>query len=506
MASLIYMDIHSKAFTCAEAMQEQNGGSVAFAVSESESPTQQEANVANESPELRDDLEDSTELTRSSSRTSTPVRDTAAKHHSGRVSVSATSSPYLPHSNNYASFMNQYSLKRTMFGREPVKSELNEPRQRNGTIPEREYDMQRSENSFSSDSQVCRKPLVQTGFIEWSTKHFCQPCSHLGICGCANVEMSPPDMVGEWRSALLRKYYHKAKTELQLPHKTGGTDVIARRSADVSLISLHPFEKCVVFANSSTFSIWNYGQSSVTSPYPEPPLKKFRNESANAKITDMKLINTHDKALLMVASNNGAIKVWSDLLPTTFSNLYPEDDTYGITPRLATAFFIFEDMPLRPVERSNLVLCWEQEQKRLVAGGEHRFIRLWDANKEMKIRDIVTGTEAITSLGTDNDHVICAGCKDGAVRLFDDRQKSTACQVFSSGVSSGFSSRTGGPIVNAKIWSVAHADSINLVSGSKFGDVCWFDKRIASKAVQFESKYSPMTAMNFHENTNVFAW
>src|SRR5699024_11039536 len=102
------------------------------------------------------------EFTKSTSRTSTPVRETgrsggAGKHHSGRVSVSALSSPYLPHSHNYNQFMNQYTLKRTIFGRDPTAEDLSEHREHTGTMREpKDCEMQHSSNSFS-ELQACRK-------------------------------------------------------------------------------------------------------------------------------------------------------------------------------------------------------------------------------------------------------------------------------------------------------------------------------------------------------------
>lgn len=199
----------------------------------------------------------------------------------------------------------------------------------------------------------------------------------------------------------------------------------------------------------------------------------------------------------MVAADNGSIKVWRDLLPTTFPNLSPDNAAFTLSPQLSTAFFMFEDMPFRSLDRSNLlVLSWDQRKQRIAAGGDHKYVRLWDANKEMKVRDILTDTDSITSLSTDHGHLICAGGEDGAVRLFDDRQKSS--QVFS------FNDRNG-PIVNAKIWPESYSESINIVSGNRSGQVCWYDKRLPNKALRVESTGLPMTAMNFHENTDVFA-
>jgi len=484
MANLIFNDIHSKAFTLKDANSMSS-------FSELDSPNHRQSYISNESPLMTSG--NSSEYTKSTSRTSTPVRE-APKHHSGRVSVSAISSPYLPHSSNYNSFMTQYTMKRTIFGRDPASEDFVKHREhKNGISESKNYEIHRSTNSFS-ELQACRKPLVHTSFVDWCTKHFCQPCSHSGICGCTNIELSQASLVSEWRSSLLKKYYHKAKRELENNSARYGNEmVLQKKNVEAHLVALHPFEKFVVYANAHNFSVWNYG-SKVDSE----PTAKFSNETPSAKITDLQLINTHENALLMVASDNGSIKVWRDLLPTTFPDISPDGNTFRVSPQLSTAFFMFEDIPFRCSDRSNhLVLCWDQQSQRILAGGDHKFVRLWDANKEMKVRDILIDTDSVTSLSTDYDHLICAGCEDGAVRLMDDRQKS--CQVFA------FNDRNGA-IVNAKIWPVTYSESINIVSGNRSGQVCWYDKRLPNKALRMETTGQPMTAMNFHENTDVFAW
>ena len=443
-----------------------------------------------------------------------------------------------------------------------------DPRHQNGSGPSqwggKTMDGPQNASQAEEELQACRKPLVSTGFIDWCTKHFCQPCSHLGICGCASsVEItSQGDMVAEWRSSMLRRYYRKIRADLEGQHhsrSTGGSSsaspevIVQRRGAEASLLALHPFEKSLVSASGSSYSVWNYGQQRGQYSNELPQLltattysndtnafviENGGNGGGGARITDLKLINTHDRGLVMVAAEDSSVKVWADLLPTTFSSLCPEEGEETVagnsvkngggrstlTPRLATAFFIFEDGPLgsgagAPSSSSSgggvyqrsarLRLWWEQCQQRLVAGGEHRFVRLWDANRETKIRDIVTGMAdyaAVTSLASDYHHLICVGGEDGSVRLFDDRQKSNAAQIYSDRNS---------PIVNAMIWpggggggggGLGSADNaIHLVSGNRSGDICWYDRR-SPKAIRIESNAAPMTAMDFHENTDVFAW
>ncbi|KAJ6220879.1 hypothetical protein RDWZM_006691 [Blomia tropicalis] len=504
MASLIFHDIGSKAFI--RALKEVKD--MQTTSSKSGSPSNQEHSESyhrhrQESPSSESQILDSCESYKSSSQTLTTNRG-APKHHSGRVSVSGTSSPYLPNSSNYNSFVTQYATKRSMLMRDTTATmaeEMTETigRQHNGIISNRGDRNDLSESSsFSESSQVCRKPLVQTSYIDWCTKHFCEPCSHSGssVCGCTNIEMSQNDLVGEWRFQLLKRYYQKSRKELiDSPIIQNGQELVKRhRSIDANFSVFHPYEKCIVCAGSNHFSVWNY----QTQPETEI-LTQFSNGGVTEIITDLHLINAHDKALIMLASDDGAVKIWRDVLPTTFANISVNDTKYSIEPKLSSAFFMFEDIPIRSPERSrNLILSWNQRTQNIIAGGDHRLIRLWDATKEMKIRDIMTGSDTIASLSTDGNHLICVGCDDGVIRIFDDRQRSNSSQVYSI-------NDRNGAILNAKIWPENQSDSINIVAGKRSGQVCWYDQRFTCKAVRVESMNAQMTAMSFHDNTPIFA-
>ena len=48
-------------------------------------------------------------------------------------------------------------------------------------------------------------------------------------------------------------------------------------------------------------------------------------------------------------------------------------------------------------------MCWDQRREEMVVGGgEPRFLRVWDAEKELKLQDIPTGADApITTISID---------------------------------------------------------------------------------------------------------
>lgn len=493
LASIIYNDISSKAFTSKDNCSDS---------SEPSSPTNRSKYLSNESP-----------LTNSMEFVEKPLlMNEQLKHHSGRVSVSGLTSPYLPHSNNHALFINQYTMKRKIFGKDPsLVSEKKELRYGppNGIcdIPVKSCKESTSpqNNSLSESSyQTCRKPLITTPFVDWCTKQFSQPCSPAGICCCTNNELTYHDEISEWRMNIIQNYC-QSKTKLLLEDLvTSNKPSKVTKKLMAHSIKFHPFEKYLATADNYTFSIWNYSQANspvVSADYYD--VQTFKNDHlSSAKISDLHIINTHGKALLLVATEDSAIRVWRNLFPLTFSELSLEEyesphKPDSSMPKLSSAFFMFEDLPLRTEPRKRFVLAYDEQKQRIIAGGDNKAVRIWDANHESRIRDMVTGSDVVSSIQADSSHFICVGCEDGAVRVFDDRVKSNDGRVLS------FTSKMT-PVVNAKFW--ANSDSINMVSGHANGDICWYDKRITTKAVRVECTKRPITSMVFHNLTDVFAW
>ena len=90
-----------------------------------------------------------------------------------------------------------------------------------------------------------------------------------------------------------------------------------------------------------------------------------------------------------------------------------------------TAVFLFcaPALTFSPVG-SGLVTDWQQQNGLLLASGDVRFIRVWDAHKELCELDMPTFSDSsISCLTSENTHgnLIIAGCGDGAVRMYDRR-------------------------------------------------------------------------------------
>lgn len=79
-------------------------------------------------------------------------------------------------------------------------------------------------------------------------------------------------------------------------------------------------------------------------------------------------------------------------------------------------------MKIKNLDMCGIVTTWHQRSQQLCVGGYSRSLRLWDAERELKICDIPTGADSsVRVLSSSPSELIAAGCSDGSVRLFDKR-------------------------------------------------------------------------------------
>lgn len=136
-----------------------------------------------------------------------------------------------------------------------------------------------------------------------------------------------------------------------------------------------------------------------------------------SKITELKLINEDDKALLMTGSSEGIVRIYRD---------YETADVQMVTSWRALS-------DLLPSNRaSGLVADWQQGCGHLLVGGDVKVIRVFDAERELSINDIPARSgSCITSLTSDQvaGQIFAAGFGDGAVRVYDKRLPSRDAMI-----------------------------------------------------------------------------
>lgn len=355
----------------------------------------------------------------------------------------------------------QYSYtKRRIFGKEP-----NDPNKLNP----------------SQDKEANCKPLVETHFIGWCIKYFNE-------YSLKYTERSDPESEynqrREWKvmqNATIRK---NAKEEL-IRIDASKTDEIVSAHKSINppiLVQFHPYEPYLFVAEQESFSVWNWETTQTANAF----LGNFSNgNSPKTKITSMQLINSTEWTATMFGCDDGSVRLWK------LHSIYPDLSTFK--PKLVTAFNLFTDTLYKT---TGTLLHWEQKNLTLCAASDNK-ICIWDAVKEMKVRDLITDSDSppVNTLHSNDANLICAGCQDGSLRIFDKRSQNNLT----------FRSVKSSPIISAHIFP---KEDKYIISGSASGDVKFWDKRNQTKSIKVIQipGNTGMAAMSVHPTADVFAW
>ncbi|KAL2479311.1 Regulatory-associated protein of TOR 1 [Abeliophyllum distichum] len=167
---------------------------------------------------------------------------------------------------------------------------------------------------------------------------------------------------------------------------------------------LQPFSPVVIASDENErIRVWNYEEATL--------LNSFDNHDYPDKgVSKLCLVNELDESLLLIASNDGNIRIWKDY-------------TSKGQQKLVTAFPSIQGH--RPGVRSvNAVVDWQQQSGYLFASGEISSIMAWDLDKEQLVNTIPSTSDcSISALSASQVHggQFAAGYVDGYVRLFDIR-------------------------------------------------------------------------------------
>ncbi|XP_019880990.1 regulatory-associated protein of mTOR isoform X2 [Aethina tumida] len=348
-----------------------------------------------------------------------------------------------------------------------------------------------------------RSALVKTSFVEWSAKRFAQKKN--------GVYVDPESQKyydRDWRQARNCSIRQESMEEV----KRVGTSRTSRIESQVfhtktalapSLLQLHPFDQQIAVAGKDSFAIWDWGTGAKTSSGQCKSTK-----SQHSRITALEWINGHDSSMLMTASDDGSVKLFKPII--------------GSQPSLISAWQAFND--LKQPKQSGVLLSWEQWTQTLMTAGDHRAIRFWDVEREMRAFDIPTGTDAsvtaidstfagichetsrkyarMAGLAEDMDGSSCGGprsgyvavgCSDGSVRLFD-RRVSSSCAPVRVWME-----------LNGSVLAVLLRDNM-LICGSSDGQVKMFDIRKGESIHKLGSNIPVETScMAIHRSATTYA-
>lgn len=285
-----------------------------------------------------------------------------------------------------------------------------------------------------------RVPIVKTNFVEWEISSMSRPLKYLeNPKGWKNDQFATETMERELRFAKNASVRKEAIYQQQLTvfYNLKTQTFIGKTPMTPSIVKLHPYEQQIAVAYLDRIMLNDYPHNITQSLSPLQLLssntshqsatiqtttnsgKKMSVTSplpSSMRVSSIQFINAHDRGLIMAGYDDGSVRIWknSEIVQSNKSTMPNEN--------LVTAFQALEDQPTKSSRIFGLQTAWHQSTQTIFVGGESKYLRLWDAERELKIGDIPSGSDFPVS------HISCApnalfavGFGDGAIQIFDRR-------------------------------------------------------------------------------------
>ncbi|KAH8686077.1 raptor N-terminal caspase like domain-containing protein [Tricladium varicosporioides] len=253
-------------------------------------------------------------------------------------------------------------------------------------------------------------PLEST-FLEWSIEYFREP------------QMKPNEAEEPGSTDYNERLWRRSRNEAILrdtqPQKeTAGSGKwttsagFFNNGSQPSKMTLHQFEDHLAVSDDrDTICVWDWKK--------QDRLCRFSNGNPEgSKISDLQFINEDDQAFLLTGSSDGVIRIYRN---------YDSEKKIEV----ASAWRALTHLVPSNVN-SGMVFDWQQVSGKLLVAGDVKVIRVWAAAPELCVVDInARSGSCVTSLTSDQmtGNVFVAGFGDGAIRVFDARNKPQEAMV-----------------------------------------------------------------------------
>jgi regulator-associated protein of mTOR len=252
---------------------------------------------------------------------------------------------------------------------------------------------------------------LQSSFLDWSIEYFREPQMKLN-------EAEEPGSTDYNERLWRRSRNEQIMKDTQPQKEIAGTGKWNHQSgffnngSQPMKMTMHQFEDhLAVSDDKDTVCIWDWKR--------QERLARFSNGNPEgSKISDLKFINEDDQAFLMAGSSDGVIRIYRN---------YDSDKKV----ELASSWRALTHMVPSNVN-SGMVFDWQQVSGRLLVAGDVKVIRVWAAGPEVCVSDInARSGSCVTSLTSDQmtGNIFVAGFGDGAVRVFDTRERPQTAMV-----------------------------------------------------------------------------
>ena len=359
------------------------------------------------------------------------------------------------------------------------------------------------------------RPDLTTEFIPWSAKYFTKQLMRHECVECDCDHESRRHWSREWmlnRNAKVRSQadgefglirHRQVKIDQSVhSHTPHTTSVMRCQPHTASVVVFHPYDSMMIAAGKNIVNVWNPALGSTGKMNLIELTSKHR-----INISSLEMINSHDEPVLLIGYDDGGVIVLRDFHDQIsmqmiaawngLRELEPQRRLQQLSPAASII-----------ASTSSAKTSWCQALSTLAQACDSRYIRLWDAKKEMRKSDVFTedASGAVTSLhyapttsSSQFLNLLVGGFTSGNIRLFDDRE-------WGRGPALKLDDLQGYPILDAKLMDCG-GQSL-LLAGNVKGKVRMFDIRMPLQAVGvgLESSLEQSTSrMAIHPRSAVFA-
>ena len=321
-------------------------------------------------------------------------------------------------------------------------------------------------------------PLEST-FLDWSIEYFREP------------QMKPNEAEEPGSTDYNERLWRRSRNEAILretqPQKeTAGNGKwissagFFNNQSQPSKMTLHQFEDHLAVSDDrDTICIWDWKK--------QDRLSRFSNGNPEgSKISDLQFINEDDQAFLLTGSSDGVIRIYRN---------YDADKKIEV----ASAWRALTHLVPSNVN-SGMVFDWQQVSGKLLVAGDVKVIRVWAAAPELCVVDInARSGSCVTSLTSDQmtGNVFVAGFGDGAIRVFDARNRPQEAMVMKW--------KDDTDRVWIKSVHMQRGGQRELLSASRNGKVKLWDIRMDKPLRTIRTTNETLRTASTHEHLPVFA-
>lgn len=187
------------------------------------------------------------------------------------------------------------------------------------------------------------------------------------------------------------------------------TAVGVQVDAPAYLMRFHQYENHLVTASEQdSLSVWDWTTGKL--------LTRFNNGNPpRTNVTSLAFANEDAQTRLLVGSADGDVRIYADY----------DEPSWNVRkgPRLVSSMRALPHL-VRSKRPSGLILDWQQISGSLLTGGDSRYIRIWDAHRELCLCDVPTRVSScVTSISSEKNigHIFVCGFGDGTIGTYDRR-------------------------------------------------------------------------------------